>query len=147
MSGFLSQILGGGGSGLLTQFLGTAEGATGGGLQVLITQVLGTTQGGAGGIQSLISQFESAGLGEHIKSWVGTGENLPITAEQVNQAIPQEQLAAWAEKFGLPADKISGLLAEVLPHAVDHATPEGTVPPAGAAMPDIASLMGKLMGR
>ncbi len=136
MSGFLGQMLGGllGGGGtiatvgsLLTPVLGTAEGATGGGLP------------------ALLAQFENAGLGEHVKSWLGSGENLPLTAEHVVAAIPPEQLTAWAEKIGVPADQVPGLLASVLPHAVDHATADGTVPEPGTPVPDMSTLLGKLL--
>lgn len=147
MSGFLGQLLGSGG--MLSQFLGTTEGATGGGLTVMISQLIGTAQSGAGGagggLKALVTQFESAGLGDQMKSWVGTGQNLPITAEQVSHVMPQTQLTDLATKFGIPADKISALLAEVLPHAVDHATPGGSMPLPGAPPPDLSSLMKRFM--
>ncbi len=136
MSGFLGQILGGlMGSGatvatagsLLSQVLGTAEGATGGGLP------------------ALLAQFENAGLGEHVKSWLGSGENLPLTAEQILTVIPADQLNAWAERMGVPPGQLPGLLAEVLPHAVDHATADGTVPEPGTPLPDMTDVLGKLL--
>lgn len=144
MSGFFGALLSGGG--MLTQLLGTTEGATAGGLPVMLRQLVGSGQSGTtGGLQSLVAQFESAGMGEHIRSWIGTSENLPITAEQVTQAIPADHLDEWAGKFGIPRDKISALLAEILPHAVDHVTPGGTLPAPGDALPDMPSLQKRLM--
>jgi uncharacterized protein YidB (DUF937 family) len=130
MSGLLGGLLGGGAEGLLRllpQVLGAAEGATGGGL---------------GG---LLQQFEAAGLGTQVASWIGFGENQPITAAHVEQAIPAETLAGWAAQSGLPAEQLPQLLAEVLPHAVDHLTPDAQLP---AAPPvDLGGLVGRLLGR
>jgi uncharacterized protein YidB (DUF937 family) len=115
--------------GIMTQLLGAAEGATGGGL---------------GGI---LAQLENAGLGAQVKSWLGPDSNLPITAEHILAAIPPEQLNAMADKVGLPHDQMAAILAHVLPHAVDHVTPDGQVPPAGApaASIDYAALIGAVL--
>ncbi len=139
MSGFFSQIAGSllGSSapvtaalpGILGQLLGTAEGSTGGALPVLL------------------AQFEQAGLGEHVQSWLGNNQNLVLTAEQVVAAIPPEQLDAMAEKVGIPRAEMAAVLAHVLPHAVDAATPNGQLPASGAtpaASPDFASLIGNI---
>lgn len=117
MSGFFGQIGGLMNSGaiaalpgLLTQIVGTAQGATGGGLP------------------SLLQQFENAGLGEHVTSWLGSGDNLPLTAEHVIAAIPPEQLEGWASHMGISAAELAPVLAQILPHAIDHATPAETPP-------------------
>jgi uncharacterized protein YidB (DUF937 family) len=112
MSGFIGEIAGqlAGAGSMLTQLLGSAEGA------------------GAGGLPGLVAQFERAGLGDYVKSWVGHGDNLPITADHVTQALPPDQIAALAEKAGITPEQVSIVLAEILPHVVSRATPEGTLP-------------------
>ena len=135
MSGFLGQILGG--------LAGSAPAVTG-----MLTQLLGAAEGAnAGGFPGLIAQFENAGLGTQLRSWIGDGANLPVTAEQIAAAIPPEHLAAWSAKLGVPEPQVAEMLAQILPHAVDHATPAGVVPEAGAAAPDMSGLLGRLMGR
>ncbi len=143
MSGFLGQIAG--------SLLGSGPAAAA--APVLIQMLMGggagsagAQAGGLGGLGGLLSQFESAGLGAQVQSWVGSGSNMPLTAEHVMAAIPPDQLAMLAEKVGLPHDQAAALIAQVLPHVVDHATPDGQVPAAGAATPDFAGLIGKLLG-
>jgi len=82
-----------------------------------------------GGIEGVVAEFEKTGLGQQAKSWVSTGPNLPITSEQIQQALGSEKVKELAAKFGIPVDKVSELLAKYLPTAVDKATPEGTLPP------------------
>ena len=135
MSGFLSQMVG--------SLLGSGPAAAA--APALLQQLLGSG-GGAGGLAGVLAQFENAGMGDQVKSWVGSGDNLPLTAEHVLAAIPPEQLAALGEKVGLPHDQVAAVLAQVLPHAVDHATPDGAVPAEGAPAPDFAGLISKLLG-
>jgi uncharacterized protein YidB (DUF937 family) len=81
-----------------------------------------------GGISGIVSQLESQGLGDTVKSWVGNGENAPITTDQIHQALGSDTIKELAEKMGVSPDVIATKLAELLPKAVDHLTPDGTVP-------------------
>jgi uncharacterized protein YidB (DUF937 family) len=81
-----------------------------------------------GGVQGIVAQLESQGLGNTVKSWVGTGANLPITADQVHAAFGSEAITALAAKFGLNPQELAQKLAQVLPQAVDKLTPNGAVP-------------------
>ena len=81
-----------------------------------------------GGIQGVVNEFESNGFGQQAKSWVGRGPNDPITPEQVHQTIGLVNLKDLANKFGVPVDKVSELLAKYIPAAVDKATPDGKLP-------------------
>lgn len=81
-----------------------------------------------GGIEGVVAQFEQTGFGQQVKSWVGAGQNLPITTEQIQQALGSDRVKELAAKYGLPIDKVVQLLAQNLPTAVDKATPEGRLP-------------------
>lgn len=81
-----------------------------------------------GGIQGVVAEFEKTGFGQQAKSWVSTGPNLPINAEQIQQALGSEKVREMAAKFGIPIDKVAELLAKHLPTAIDKATPEGRLP-------------------
>jgi uncharacterized protein YidB (DUF937 family) len=109
--------------GLLDGVLG---GVVGAGATALIKQYI-DSHGGIGGV---VAQLESTGLGEQVKSWVGTGQNSPVSASQIQQALGGGKLAELATKFGIPADQVSGFLAQHLPTAIDEATPNGRLPPA-----------------
>jgi uncharacterized protein YidB (DUF937 family) len=89
----------------------------------LISAVLVKTN--LGDLQGLVTQLQQGGLGEQVKSWLGNGENMPITAEQLRSALGSDQVKQLAEQFGLPVDAALNTLAQHLPAAVDQASPNG----------------------
>lgn len=82
----------------------------------------------AGGLNGLVVQLQNAGLGEQVASWIGTGENLPVTAEQIREVLSSEQLQTMAKTFGVDLAQIPDLLSTYLPKAVDTVTPNGELP-------------------
>jgi len=80
-----------------------------------------------GDLQGLVDQLQKGGLDEEVKSWLGRGDNLPATAEQIRAALGNQQVQQLAEKFGLPVDAVLKLLSEQLPTVVDKASPNGTL--------------------
>jgi len=83
-----------------------------------------------GGIQGVVAQLEQQGLGGTVKSWVGPGQNLPISADQIHAAFGSDVIAGLAAKMGLNPQDLAAKLASALPQAVDHLTPNGVVPSA-----------------
>src|SRR5262249_34881934 len=81
-----------------------------------------------GGVHGVVADFDRNGLGQQVKSWVSSGPNSPITAAQVQQVMGLVNLKDLANKFGIPADKVSELLAKYAPAAVDKLTPDGKLP-------------------
>jgi uncharacterized protein YidB (DUF937 family) len=84
--------------------------------------------GSQGGLNAIVAKLEQAGLGDQVKSWIGTGQNLPITADQVRQVLGNDAVKQLAAKYNIPVDQIAELLAHQLPIAVDHASPDGKLP-------------------
>lgn len=82
----------------------------------------------SGGMAGLVQSFKEKGFGDVISSWIGTGENLPISADQIQQVMGSDVVQNLAAKFGIPAEELSGKLAEFLPGAIDKMTPNGTLP-------------------
>ncbi len=103
--------------------LGQLEAAV---IPVVLSEVLG--QGGQGGRSAIVAKLEQAGLGDQVKSWIGNGQNLPITAEQLQQVLGSDTAKAWAARFNIPIDQLAQILAQQLPGAVDHASPNGKLP-------------------
>jgi uncharacterized protein YidB (DUF937 family) len=120
MSSALDGILGG-----LVGRLGGGS-ALGGVVGKLAPALVGMLAGG--GLAKVVSQFQGAGLGSHADSWVGTGENEPITSDHVKQALSEEQIAQVAQQLGVSTDEAAAALAHALPEAVNHLTPAGHVP-------------------
>jgi len=81
-----------------------------------------------GGLGGVLDKFKEGGLAEQAASWVGKGENLPISADQIASVLGNGQLAELAAKFGIDANTLSAQIAEHLPGIVDKLTPDGEVP-------------------
>jgi uncharacterized protein YidB (DUF937 family) len=84
-----------------------------------------------GGIQGVVNQLQTNGLGPTVNSWIADGPNASVTPTQVHQAFGEQTINELAAKSGLTPQELAQKLAQVLPHAVDAATPGGVVPPAG----------------
>lgn len=95
-------------------------------LPAVLGEVMGT--GSQGGLNAIVAKLEQAGLGDQVKSWIGTGQNLPITADEVRQVLGNDAVKQLAAKYNIPVDQIAELLAHQLPVAVDHASPDGKLP-------------------
>jgi uncharacterized protein YidB (DUF937 family) len=102
--------------------------------------------GGQGGLQNLISQFDAKGLGDVIGSWVGTGQNKSISADQIQNVIGSDALSGIASKLGINVNDLSGQLSNLLPGVVDKLTPDGKVPE-GDIMSQVSDLLGGLFGK
>lgn len=98
----------------------------GGGIAGQLMGVL--DQHGISGVSGIVQQFEQSGLGDHAASWVGNGENLPVSADQVRQALGNPVVESIAGKFGIDTNQAAQLISQHLPAAVDQATPDGQVP-------------------
>ena len=112
-----------GGSSILGGLLGQAGQAA---LPVILGQVFGGGQAGqGGGFGGIVEQLQKAGLGKQVGSWLGQGQNLPVSADQLRDALDNEQVRQLAAKFGIDPDAVLKLLSEHLPGAVDAASPNG----------------------
>ena len=81
----------------------------------------------AGGIEGLMGQFQSAGFGSQFASWVSTGENQPLSEDQMHSAIGAEALQGLASKLGMNTGTVLPLLAQFLPQVIDKLTPQGQI--------------------
>ncbi len=83
-----------------------------------------------GGVQGVVHEFERNGLGQTVQSWIGIGENRPISSDQVHQVLGPDLLQQLAEKSGMSVPDLTAKLSQVLPQAVDKLTPNGAIPKA-----------------
>ena len=124
----------------ISQIAGQALASSGNGQSGLLQGILGMVSQQPGGLAGLIQAFQSKGLGDVAASWVGTGANLPISPDQLQNVLGSDAVSSLASKFGLSSEDVSGRLSELLPQVVDKLTPNGQVE-------DGASLdMGKALG-
>ena len=95
-------------------------------LPAVLGQLMGS--GGQGGLSAIVAKLEQAGFGDQVKSWIGTGQNLPITADQLKQVLGSDTVRQLAAKYNIPIDQVAEVLAHQLPLAVDQASPNGKLP-------------------
>jgi len=81
-----------------------------------------------GGLNGLIQNFHDKGLGEIANSWVSTGQNLPVSAEQIQHVLGSQQVQDLAARVGVSPQAVSSQLSALLPSLVDKLTPNGAVP-------------------
>lgn len=109
--------------------LSTGESGGQGNLLQTVMHLINNPQ--TGGLQGLIQSFQQGGLGDIVNSWVSSGQNLPISAEQIQSVLGGSGLQELAAKLGISPAQASGSLAEMLPQIVDKMTPNGEVPQGG----------------
>ena len=137
--GFFDEMAGG----LLKQVF-SSQGSQTGLMEVITGLVKGSE---AGGLEGLAQTFNEKGLGEVISSWIGTGENLPISPEQIQQVLGSGQVQQIAEKLGVSSDQASNALAEMLPQVVDKLTPGGSLASGDLLEQGLNLIKDKLLGK
>ena len=121
--------------GLLDQVVGAMAGGQSGGNNALLETVMKMVSDPQnGGLQGLIQSFQQGGLGDIVNSWVSTGQNLPISAEQIQSVLGGSGLGNIASQLGMSGEEASGSLASMLPQLIDSMTPNGQVPQGGDLM-------------
>lgn len=135
---FLDQIAGA---------VSSAANSTEGGNPMLVTvmQLINSPQ--IGGVSGLIQKFQQGGLGEIVNSWISTGQNLPISAEQIQTALGSGAVQNLAAQLGVSPDQASGQLAEFLPKIIDQLSPNGALPQGNDLLAQGMDLLkGKFLG-
>ncbi len=84
--------------------------------------------GMSGGLANLVNICHQKGLGDIVNSWISTGPNLPITAEQIRSVLGSSEVQALAARAGIDPQAAMSACAKILPALVDKATPDGRIP-------------------
>ncbi len=132
---------------LLSTLAGALEGAAGAsGPQAgpapgaVIAQLLAMIQSHPGGLAGMMQAFQQGGLGHLFQSWVGTGANLPVTPDQLRNALGADWISRITQATGLPQSEIESHLSTLLPQIVNHLSPGGQLPQGdlGGALAQVA---------
>jgi uncharacterized protein YidB (DUF937 family) len=120
---------------LFDQLGQAAGGMLGGGgnqhpLLQAVTSLLGQNSS-IGGLTGLVQAFQKNGLADIVNSWVSTGQNLPVSAQQIKRGLGGDLLNQVASKAGLSPDAASSQLAGLLPNLIDKLTPSGKIEAGG----------------
>ena len=63
-----------------------------------------------------------------VNSWVGSGQNQPVSPSQLGSALGPSILKTVSQVTGLSEDDLTKQLSQVLPGLVDKLTPNGKLP-------------------
>lgn len=131
--------------GLLDSVMGAVMGQVQqqGGVAAVLGELL-ANDGQGGGLRGLVEKFNEAGLGEVVGSWIGKGDNLPVSADQLKEVLGSDLLGKLAGQLGMDPAQASGQLADMLPGLVDQLTPRGVAPENGLG--NAGDLLGMLGG-
>ena len=100
-----------------------------GALSMLLEYIHSPQVGGIAGLQQM---FQEKGLGGVVASWIGTGQNLPVSADQLQRVLHCDALQNIAAKMGMDQGQVTSVLSQMLPNVVDKLTPTGQAPDARA---------------
>jgi len=113
--------------GLLDNIGGALKGMLGqdaaGAMPGMISAALAKTN--LGDLNGIVTQLQQGGLGDQVSSWLGSGANLPVSADQLRSALGNQQVRELAGQLGLPVDEALNMLSAHLPNLVDQASPNG----------------------
>jgi uncharacterized protein YidB (DUF937 family) len=114
-------------------------------LNVVLSMLQGQGQqsaGGIGGLLQLVQLFQQKGMGDVMQSWIGTGQNAPISMDQIIDVLGHDRVGQMAQQAGVSHEDAAGSLAQMLPNIIDKLTPQGQLP----AEHDLSSQLGGLLG-
>lgn len=151
--------MGGGGLGdILGSVLGGGQqqhnGINIGALLPVVIGMLANRNSGAGatglngidGLGGLMNKFNQAGMGDVVNSWIGSGQNQPISGDQLSNVLGGDLISQIAAHLGASNQDAAGALAQVLPNVVDKLTPQGQAPQAGfGSAEDLVGMLGRML--
>ena len=111
-------------SGVLTKG-GAGQTASAGSQPATDTSDAGGLLGGLGG---LLNKLQQGGLGNVTNSWVGSGQNQPVSPSQLGSALGPNIVKTISQMSGISEDELTKQLSQVLPGVVDKLTPNGRLP-------------------
>lgn len=112
-------------------------------LAPILTNML-ANNGAQGGLGGLAAKFNQAGMGDVLNSWVGSGQNQPISGDQLTQVLGHDTMGQIASQLGMGHGDAAGTLSQILPGLIDQLTPHGQAPAGGLG--NAGDLMGMLGG-
>jgi uncharacterized protein YidB (DUF937 family) len=105
----------------------------------MVHSVFEMIQNQPGGLDGLVNSFQQKGLGDVVKSWISTGQNLPVSADQITHVLGSDVVKNMAAKAGISPDQVSSELSTLLPGLIDKLTPNGHTGDAGSLLSSATS--------
>jgi len=128
--------------GLLDNLMNAAGGGQNQNSQML-GHVLDLIKNHPGGVSGLVESFKQQGMGGLVSSWIGTGQNRPVSGDQLEAVLGSSQVAALAAKVGVSPDQAKAALSQILHQVIDRLSPQGQLPQGGMLESAIGMLKNK----
>ena len=94
-------------------------------------------------MHGILDKLQASGLDKQVMSWVGHGQNQPVSGDDIKNAVDPQKLSQVAQESGMSQDEVADHVAQALPEAVDKATPAGSVPKQGLSMDSLMGMFKK----
>ena len=88
----------------------------------------GDAGGMLGGLGGLLNKLQQGGLGNAANSWVGSGQNQPVSPSQLGSALGPNIIKTLSQMTGLSEDELTKQLSQGIPVIVNWMTPNGRLP-------------------
>lgn len=129
----------------LTGMLGGQQGQGGiAALLPLVNMLIGD-KGQSGGLGQILGQLQQSGLQDQVTSWLGSGQNMEVSGQQLQDALGGDMLGQLAKTMNLGEGDMAGQLAGMLPGLVDKVSPNGQLDEKGLDPSDVIGMLGGLL--
>ncbi len=105
---------------------------------------LSSGEGSGGGLGEIVGALQSGGLADKVSSWLGSGENVAVSADELSSALGADKISGFAESAGISGSEAGALLAGMLPGIIDKLSPDGKLPDTSGLDGMLDGLLGKL---
>lgn len=103
------------------ELLGDKMGDAGGIMEALS----GLTSGEGLDVAGIVSKLKEGGLGDQVTSWLGDGENEPVSADQLTNALGADKMGEMASKLGVEPGAAAETLSQAMPSLMDKMSSGG----------------------
>lgn len=106
---------------------GAFGGASEGALSSALSALTGDKNEDSFDLGDLVSQLQGGGLGDVLGSWLGDGDNAPVSGSQVESALGDDRVGEFASRLGMDKSQAADALSNLLPAIVDRSSEGGNM--------------------
>ncbi|NND89453.1 MAG: DUF937 domain-containing protein [Granulosicoccus sp.] len=93
-----------------------------------IMDALSGLSGGSGlDLGAISDKLKEGGLGDQLSSWLGDGDNAPVSADQITSALGADKIGEMASRLGVDAGSAAETLSQVMPSLLDKMSSGGNL--------------------
>lgn len=134
---------------LATQLLASNMGSGNNQNADLVQSVIGKLLGGSDGqgvdLGSLVGALQNGGLSDIAESWLGDGNNVPISKSQLEGLLGSNKIQEAAAQLGADRNDLLAGLQQMIPQVVDKSSSGGSLLDSVGGIGGLAGLASKLL--